>query len=1137
MGLIPKHTNVHERGPAMKRMHSYLLSFLFSLIIVVLLCPGPLPAQTSEQWVAKVVSVQGNVQAKRANETQWQTVKLNDTYGAGDTIRVLDRSRADLALANRPLLRLDQGTTITLKGVKEEKTTIVELVKGAAHFFSRITRGLEVTTGFVNAGVEGTEFFMKVEEDKTFISIFEGKVLASNAAGSLILTSGQSAIAEAGKAPVLRVVVRPRDAVQWALYYPPVMYVRPGEPEPREDMGDPRYLAHRASLLVAVGRVDEARRDLEQALTLNPNYSDAYALQSIMAVAQNEKEKALSLAQKAVETGPNSATARIALSYARQANFNLEGARDSLKEAVKLDPENALAWARLAEIWLSFAELNKALEAAQKAVSLNPDLSRTQTVLGFAYLTYVKTGRAKEAFQKAIELDQADPLPRLGLGLAKIRDGGWPKWEKDLMKMADSGLMEGTKDLETAVSLDPDNSLIRSYLGKAYYEKTEGKLATDEFEMAKKLDPSDPTPHFYDAIQKQTTNRPVEALEDLQKAIELNDNRAVYRSKLLLDSDLAARSASIARIYSDLGFQQRALVEGWNSVNTDPTDYSGHRFLADTYSALPRHEIARVSELLQSQLLQPINITPVQPHLAESNLFVISGGGPADLSFNEFNPLFDRNRLALQASGIVGNQSTWGDEVVGSGIYKNASFSIGQYYYKTDGFRENNDLTDNIIDAFLQYNPFPQTSIQGEYRYRNTKNGDLELRFLPDDFRPNFEEKFETNSFRLGLRQDFSPGSIILGSFMYQHRDSSSQDRPTDTFVSSIDDEFPNQQSFSGEVQHLFRSKYVNLTSGVGYFSVNAKENLTVEFNPAFGIPPVQETNPQDVRHVNLYLYSYINLLKNTTITLGASGDFFHTNSANSESRNQFNPKFGITWNPFNGTTVRGAVFRTLKRTLITDQTLEPTQVAGFNQFFDDINSTESWCYGAAIDQKFSKDIYAGVEFFGRDLSVPFRSIVSGGSEILRGDGKEYLGRAYFFWTPHPWFAFSAEYQYEGLKNEESLTLESQAFSFEKVKTHRVPLGLRFFHPSGLSASLKATYFNQDGDFVRRATGAVESGNDQFWVFDAAISYRLPKRYGFITVGAKNLGNRHFNYFDSDAVNPAVQPNGFYYLKVTLALP
>ena len=149
-----------------------------------------------------------------------------------------------------------------------------------------------------------------------------------------------------------------------------------------------------------------------------------------------------------------------------------------------------------------------------------------------------------------------------------------------------------------------------------------------EYTIAKELDPKDPTPWFYDAIAKQTTNRPVEALQDMQKAIELNDNRAVYRSRLLLDSDLAARSAALAGSTLIWASSSLALVEGWKSVNTDPTNFSAHRFLADSYSVLPRHEIARVSELLQSQLLQPINITPIQPRLAESNLFLISAGGP-----------------------------------------------------------------------------------------------------------------------------------------------------------------------------------------------------------------------------------------------------------------------------------------------------------------------------------------------------------------------------------------------------------------------------------------------------------------------------------------------------------------------------
>jgi hypothetical protein len=57
------------------------------------------------------------------------------------------------------------------------------------------------------------------------------------------------------------------------------------------------------------------------------------------------------------------------------------------------------------------------------------------------------------AFEKAITLDQAAPLPRLGLGLAKIRKGD---------------LDEGGREIEIAAGLDSGNSLVRSYLGKTW---------------------------------------------------------------------------------------------------------------------------------------------------------------------------------------------------------------------------------------------------------------------------------------------------------------------------------------------------------------------------------------------------------------------------------------------------------------------------------------------------------------------------------------------------------------------------------------------------------------------------------------------------------------------------------------------
>jgi hypothetical protein len=246
-----------------------------------------------------------------------------------------------------------------------------------------------------------------------------------------------------------------------------------------------------------------------------------------------------------------------------------------------------------------------------------------ETVLGFAALAAIDIAKAKTAFTRAIELNSADPQARFGLGLATIRGGD---------------LEEGRGDIELAVGLDPDDSLLRSYLGKAYFEERttnpakylrelftkfpnqENTLAAEQYAIAKRLDPQDPTPWLYDAIRKQSENRPVEALRDIEKSIELNDNRAVYRSRELLDQDRAARGTSLARIYNDLGFQQLGINEATKSLSLDPANAGAHRFLSDVYLTQPRREIARASELLQAQLLQDININPVQPSLSETNL-------------------------------------------------------------------------------------------------------------------------------------------------------------------------------------------------------------------------------------------------------------------------------------------------------------------------------------------------------------------------------------------------------------------------------------------------------------------------------------------------------------------------------------
>jgi Flp pilus assembly protein TadD len=338
-------------------------------------------------------------------------------------------------------------------------------------------------------------------------------------------------------------------------------------------------------------------------------------LHAIVEVARNEPQQAAQSADAAAALASGSPAARIAQSYALQSGLRLEEARLALLAAVP--PDDPLVQARLAEVEFYLGNIGAARKAAERAIAAAPALSRPRSILGFVELAQFRFSAAEDVFRGAATLDPADPLPRLGLGLTAIRRGN---------------LAEGTKELEIAVALNPSSSILRSYLGKAYAADWRYDPAFREWGLAQQRDPKDPTPWLYQALAERWLNRPGDALVNLQRSIELNDNRAVYRSRLLLDQDLATRGADLAGIYRDLGFDQAAVVQGYKSVNADPSNPSAHRFLSESFFGLPRYETASDSELLQSLLLQPLNINPPPPRLARQVIGVL--------------PLFDQHVLA-----------------------------------------------------------------------------------------------------------------------------------------------------------------------------------------------------------------------------------------------------------------------------------------------------------------------------------------------------------------------------------------------------------------------------------------------------------------------------------------------------------
>ncbi|HEU4617237.1 MAG TPA: FecR domain-containing protein [Gammaproteobacteria bacterium] len=1067
-------------------------------------------ARSCEEWHGEFVAVEGTVEIR--NGDAWKPVAAGGMVCTGDSVRVGSYSRAAIRLPDRTVLRLDQDTTLTFTAPKDDTATWIDVLKGVIHVISRDPRALKFNTPYANAGLDGTEFVLEVKKDRTDVTVIEGEVKLSNDSGQIGVPSGQRGSATMTQQLEAVPVQEPINALRWTPYFVSILGDELPAPDaaPRAaESSSAEFFARRAASRLKVGQVDSARADVAQALRLDPRCGRAFAVDAMIALSEARVADALAAGHKAVDASPRLPAPELALSYAAEAGFDLDLALASATKATALDGGNALAWARVAELRLATGDFAGARKAAEKSLDLRSQFSYALAVLGFADLRSAGPKAAETTFKKAISSEPSAPLPRLGLALALIRDGN---------------LQLGRDQLELAVMLDPTNASSRSYMAKTYDAELRETLSAAQLDIAKRLNGADPTPWLYDALRKQNDNRPIEALRDLQSAIERNDNHGVYRSRLLMDEDLAARSAGIGQIHRTLGFEELALLEGWKSAAADPGDYSSHRLLADVYSYLPRHEIARVDELYQSQLLQPLNLTPVRPQLGEASSFVLDTQGPSKLAFDEFHALLAENGPSFQGSAVVGAHDTRGIDVAVGALEDKMSYSLGWFDYSTDGFRENNDFHQRIGNALFQFRPAPGTGVLTELRTSRVERGDLMLLFDPSAYSPNLRSFETVNSARVGIRHDVSAHGTFLASVIGEWSDSGlTTDAP---FVVDTD-----RTTLSVDLLHLYRADRWQLTSG-GRYSTNHDEQAATTSVP--GLPETHVEARSEIKHWNGFLYATLSLTPTLSATFGGSFDDLDDPLL---SKSGFNPKLGFMWQPSGATSVRVVAFQTLQGPLLSKQnappSLEPTHVVGFNQRFFGTEGEKARRYGAAVDHRFSSDLYTGGEVSLRKLSEPL-TVPGLAPFTFLADVRDSSARAYAYWTPSTKLAVSGRFEYEHVDSG-GVALPD---GFTDVETRRLPLSARYFHPSGFSAGATATWISQSGDFAPMFVGPnlpIEHGEDRFWTLDLSLGYRLPNRRGIVSLDVSNVLDQDFRFQDIDPENPRILPERTVLLRASLS--
>ncbi len=1107
--------------------------YLTILLLLPFLCNITLlSAQESPQ--AKIISLHGRVEHLAALLKEWKIAQILQNLFMRDRVKTFIDSRTAILFIDETQVRLRGGAELTIRSEKrkDRRVSIIELAKGEGWFRKKNrATDLRIATPAATAAIRGSEINIRVDESgETVLTVLEGMVSFFNEFGSIFVYPGEEATARPGEAPTKRAILNPEDAVQWVLYYPtafswhdlmendisePVLegfrYLRGGQPgeslelfeallqedawarigasmaylelgaiekarsvlqEPFPVSLEPDSLAQLASISLSIGDLEKGRSDIERALEIDPGSLRPRVLLSTVELIQNNKQGARRHAQEALSAHPGSVSANIVAGEAEQAFFDLKAALYYYNRALSIDPKEIRALVNRARIRFGSGYTAEAQRDSEKASALSPRDAQVRSLSGFIRLALGDRKGAHDDFKQAVASDPNFGEPHLGLGLLSFKQN---KQE------------EGLWELLIATLLDPKISLYQSYLGKAYYQLLRFDEALDVLDTAKRLDPRDPSPWLYTSVIYQDLNRQVDAIDSLSTAIAMNDNRAVYRSRLLLDRDLATKNVSLAAVYRELGFESRGVYEALNSLSRDLTNSSAHLLLANLFGYLPDRLQAQTSEFLQYLLYAPVN----------RNSFY---------SFNEYAALFEQPFFSL-SFWLEGGYPYYGDvqATSRSGDERFAHLAmfrfLGEEGARPDDFDrryfgvfQSKIALKASTDLAFQISLLIDNEGANETKVKTFGEGTehaVDITAPNDNPDPNEYLEALDVEMLLGLKSHSSVDSVFTSAFQFMSSDSLSGN-PDVPEIPGVG--YENEllwQAYDLQLQHVFRlfNNHQFIFGGEGYLR-NISFDTEWTFN---GITVDSSSDTTRDLGTAFWLWDSWQVFRflNATVGLRYQRDVGESiTSDDTYSYSGFYPLIGLTLGIGDHAVLRAAAFRRLNARLFGAK-ISPTTVAGFVLERNEINYTRRDEADLSLEMSWPR-FFQMNHFYYRKVELPPIT----GSDLPEPETLGANNSFNLILTRN--FSFLAENQ---------LTY-SRTDQYDEV-SDQVRAGLTFTHPAGIT--IKAV----NSVVITRypETDIEEFKDDLYNLIDLEFSYELANKSGTLNVKVTNLLDQDFSQF------------------------
>lgn len=1116
---------------------------VWGLLILWFMCIGSTQAQTNS---SSLIEVSGRVEVLPNATTNWLAAKAGLKLQPGDKVRTLTQSRAAVQLSDRSVIRLNESTTLEILPPRNAEKKRFGLIQGAIYFFNREKPAdVEFDTPLAAGAIRGTEFLLQVSQDSSVqLALIDGLVSLKTDAEEVNLQRGQELMLSKGSPSQQSPLINVSSKIQWALYYPVIVALSELDLTPEDQSSLAEVLANyragdfqralatwpqsvketgvavkilKAQLELGIGRVTEAEKLLNGS-EANPTVEALKDLISFIRADGSEHS-----------SKRNTASALLVHSYYLQSRGELKEARQAAQQAVHYAPDSGPVLARLAELDFSFGDHRAALLALDKAEQLAPKLSAALALRGFVLLERGDVINAWTAFEHARESDASLGTAWLGRGLCLLRQ---------------RQLTEARASFQTAAALEPQRSIFRSYLGKVASAIGDAKAAEKEFRLAKELDANDPTAWLYSALHLWQENKLNAAIRDLETSSEKNDNRAVFRSRQMLDSDRSVRSANLAAIYDDAGLTEVSQQAAARSANESYLNFSGHLFLANSYQSLQeanrfdlRYETARKSELLVANLLAPPGAGNLSQVLSESD----------HLRF------FDQKPIGFSSLTSYSSRGDWSETATAFGSIKGLSYALDTVYQSSNGQRLNNESEQRDIVLTLKQRITTDDEAYLQIGSLRSKAGDIANLYDPTTATPalTVRESQEPDIYA-GWHHTWSPGSQTMFLVSRLKDDFSLHDPQSDQIflvqaagatqsVQSPPLGPPFQNDFtsrtilySTELQQVFEQEHHSLVFG-GRWQTGEIDSSATLSRALTGVVS-QQNGQSDFARSSLYGYYTWRPIVSLRLTGGITYDHldfpentdFAPLSLREISRDKISPKAGLVFTPWERGQLRASYTRSSGGLFFDNSVrLEPTQVGGFNQAFRSLipESVAGLLPGAefetanlGFDQSFNSGTFLGVEagwltsggtrtvgVLTNSLFLPIPDSPSSTRQQL--DFRERNLSAYAAQLLGDYFSASIRYRLsqanlKGTFPEVPVTATGlgQIEQNNRAVLHQLTLGLNFNHPTGLFSRWETAWFNQSNfGYTYGLPG------DDFWQHNFTIGYRFPRRRAEIQLAVLNL--------------------------------